>query len=253
MEFLLPGERLDELNNGTLRLIQRPDAFRFGTDSVLLADFASPKRRDRVCDLGCGTGAIATLMAAHLPELGDNPGVSIDAVEIQPEIADMARRSVELNRLGDVIRVHNLDMREAAKAIGYETMTLCVCNPPYGRDGGGIKSENESTMMARHECGITLSEICRSAASLLKIGGKFAVVYPAPRAFEMMREMEHAGLAPKRIRTVHGFPGRAPKFVLIDAVKRGGEGLIWLPPLVMKNEDGSPTQEAIRIYREDKL
>ena len=91
--LLRPGERLDDLQWGGLRLIQRPDAFRFGTDSVLLADFAAPKRTDRAADLGCGTGAIATLMAAHCP------GLRVDAVEIQPEIADMARRSVALNRM----------------------------------------------------------------------------------------------------------------------------------------------------------
>ena len=76
--LLRPGERLDDLQWGGLRLIQRPDAFRFGTDSVLLADFAAPKRTDRAADLGCGTGAIATLMAAHCP------GLRVDAVEIQP-------------------------------------------------------------------------------------------------------------------------------------------------------------------------
>ena len=41
---LKPGERLDDLQHSGLRLIQHPDAFRFGTDSVLLADFAAPKR-----------------------------------------------------------------------------------------------------------------------------------------------------------------------------------------------------------------
>ena len=56
---LKPGERLDDLQHSGLRLIQHPDAFRFGTDSVLLADFAAPRRADKTADLGCGTGAIA--------------------------------------------------------------------------------------------------------------------------------------------------------------------------------------------------
>lgn len=89
---LLPGERLDDLQCGGYRLIQRPDAFRFGTDSVLLADFAAPRPRTRAVDLGCGTGAVAMLMAAH------EPGLCVDAVELQPDIADMARRSVLLDR-----------------------------------------------------------------------------------------------------------------------------------------------------------
>lgn len=88
-----PGERLDDLQCGGYRLIQRPDAFRFGTDSVLLADFAAPRPGTRAVDLGCGTGAIAMLMAAHQPE------ACVDAVEIQPQVADMARLSVLLNGL----------------------------------------------------------------------------------------------------------------------------------------------------------
>ena len=99
-DLLLPGERLDDLQCGGYRLIQRPDAFRFGTDSVLLADFAAPRPRTRAVDLGSGTGAVATLMAAHEPTL------TVDAVELQPDVADMARRSVRLNRLEDLSLIH---------------------------------------------------------------------------------------------------------------------------------------------------
>ena len=83
---------------------------------------------------------------------------------------------------------------------------------------------------------------------LLKNGGRLCVVYPAPRAFEMMTAMQRNRLAPKRIRTVHGVQGRAPRFVLLDAVKGGGEGLHWLEPLVLRNIDGSFTEEWHRIY-----
>ena len=104
-DWLRDGERLDDLQCDGIKLIQRPDVFRFGTDSVLLADFARPKPKDKAVDLGCGTGAIARLMAAHRPRL------IVDAVEIQPEIADMARRSAALNGMDDRVRVLNADMR----------------------------------------------------------------------------------------------------------------------------------------------
>ncbi len=240
---LKPGERLDDLQTCGYKLIQRRDAFRFGTDSVLLADFAAPRKGERVADLGSGTGAVATLMAAHQAD------IHVDAIEVQPEMADMLRRSVALNGLTDVIAVHEMDMRDAASALGCGRMSLCACNPPYGRDGGALQSASEAKRIARHECGLSPSDICRAAARLLKNGGRLAVVYPAPRAFEMMRAMHENGLAPKRIRTVHGFAGRAPKFVLMDAVKGGGDMLHWLEPLVMYEADGSPTAEWKRIYR----
>lgn len=241
--LLRPGERLDDLQWGGLRLIQRPDAFRFGTDSVLLADFAAPKRTDRAADLGCGTGAIATLMAAHCP------GLRVDAVEIQPEIADMARRSVALNHMEEQICVHEGDLRDCWRALGAQSRTLVVCNPPYGRDGSALTSRSETTRIARHEGGLSPEELARAAARLLRSGGRFCVVYPAPRIYEMMRAMDDFRLAPKRIQTVHGVAGRAPKLVLLDAVKDGGSQLHWLEPLVLRDADGEYTDEWRRIYR----
>ena len=241
-DWLKEGERLDDLQCDGLRLIQRPDVFRFGTDSVLLADFARPRPKDLAVDLGCGTGAIALLMAAH------QPGLCVDAVEIQPEIADMARRSVALNGMQDRVRVHEADMREIWRALGAGARTLAVCNPPYGKTGAALESRSEAKRLARHEGDLAPEDIARAAAMLLKNGGRFCVIYPAPRAFEMMRAMHENRLAPKRIRTVHGVAGRPPKFVLMDAVKGGGEGLHWLEPLVLRNADGSFTAEWHRIY-----
>lgn len=242
--LLKPGERLDDLQTQGMRIIQRPDVFRFGTDSVLLADFAAPRPRERAVDLGCGTGAIALLLAAHQPRLE-----SVAAVEIQPEIADMAARSVRLNGLEERISVHCLDMRAAAAALGYESRTLVVCNPPYGRAGAALESQSEARRIARHEGGLTPKEIAGAAAALLRNGGRFAAIYPAPRALELLRAMEESRLAPKRVRTIHAFAARAPKFVLLDAVKGAGPGLHWLPPLVLSYDDGTPTEEWKRIYR----
>ena len=240
--ILLPGERLDDLQTGGMKLIQRPDAFRFGTDSVLLADFAAPRKGEWALDLGCGTGAIALLMAAHQPHC------EVDAVEIQPPIADMARRSVELNGLEGRVRVHCLDMREAWRALGAGRFSLAVCNPPYGRSGAALESQSETVRIARHEGDLSPDDLARSAAMLLKNGGRFCAIYPAPRAYELMRALDEAGIAPKRLRTVHGVAGRAPKFVLLEGVKQGGEGLHWLEPLVLRNGDGTFTEEWHRIY-----
>ena len=242
MPELKPGERLDDLQCDGLKLIQRPDAFRFGTDSVLLADFAAPRRGDAAADLGCGTGAIALLMAAH------RPGLVVDAVELQPEIADMARRSVLLNGMEDRVRVHCGDMREIWRELGAGRYSLAVCNPPYGRSGAALESLSASKRIARHEGDLTPGDVARAAAMLLKNGGRFCAIYPAPRAYELMRAMDGAGIAPKRLRTVHGVAGRAAKFVLLEGVKQGGAGLHWLEPLVLRNEDGSFTDEWRRIY-----
>ena len=239
---LNPGERLDDLQLNGLKLIQRPDAFRFGTDSVLLADFAAPRRGERAVDLGCGTGAIALLMAGH------QGAMTVDGVELQPGIADMARRSVLLNGLQQRVRVFALDMREAWRTLGAGRYSLAVCNPPYGRSGAALVSRGEAVRVARHEGDLTPADVARSAAMLLKNGGRFCAIYPAARAYELMRAMDDTGIAPKRVRTVHGVEGRAPKFVLLEGVRQGGEGLHWLEPLVLRRPDGSFTGEWHRIY-----
>ena len=239
---LKPGERLDDLQCDGLKLIQRPDAFRFGTDSVLLADFAAPRKDEKAVDLGCGTGAIALLMAGHQPRM------TVDAVELQPDVADMADRSVALNGMQGRVRVYCLDMREAWRTLGAGRYSLAVCNPPYGRSGAALESLGEARRVARHEGSLSCAELARAAELLLKSGGRFCAVYPAPRAYELMRAMDEHRIAPKRVRTVHGVAGRPPKQVLIEGVRDGGEGLHWLAPLVLRNADGSFTGEWHRIY-----
>ena len=240
--ILNEGEYIDDLQRNGFRIIQRKDIFRFGTDSVLLSDFAGVKKRDRVIDLGCGSGAISLLLLAK------HPDITVTGVEIQPDVARIAQRNAILNDVEDRFSVICADMRTVHEETGYGRFSLAVCNPPYFASGAALLSENESKRISRHEGDITPSDIAASAFRLIKAGGRFALIYPAPRALEMLRALEDSHLAPKRIRTVHGIAGRAPKHILIEAVKEGGKQLHWLPPLNLKNEDGSYTPEWHRIY-----
>ena len=240
---LYPGERLDDLQTSGLRLIQKPGTFRFGTDSVLLADFAAPRRGERIADLGSGNGAIALLLAGHRPD------AEIEAVELQPELADMARRSVLLNGLERRVRVHCVDMREAWRELGREKCSLAVCNPPYGEPGGGFEREDAAERVARS--GLDPADVAASAAAILKYGGRFCAAFPARRALEMMNAMERSGLAPKCVRSVHARADRAPRLMLIEGVKGGNSGLNWLPPLILYEASGEVSLEWRRIYGAD--
>lgn len=61
---LKKGERLDDLVRDGMKLIQRPDQFCFSVDSVLLAHYPSIRTKEKIADLGTGTGVIALLMSA---------------------------------------------------------------------------------------------------------------------------------------------------------------------------------------------
>ena len=237
------NERLDILTDDGLCVLQKPDAFRFGTDSVLLADFVKAKPGDRVVDMGTGTGVIAILIASR------HPGITIDALDIQPEMTDMAARSVSLNAMSDTIKVHTLDMRGAAALLGYGVYSVAVCNPPYCKAGGALASRSEARRVARHEGVLTINDVAKAAAELLKIGGRFYAVFPAARMLELACALRLYKLEPKRVRTVHDRLEKAPKLILMDAVKWGGSQLHWMPPLIMNDDNRNPSEEWKRIYR----
>ena len=237
------NERLDILNDDGLCVLQKTDAFRFGTDAVLLADFVKAKPGDRVVDLGTGTGVIAILIASR------HPGVKIDALDIIPDMTDMAARSVSLNAMSDIIKIHTLDMRGAAAALGYGMYAVAVCNPPYCKAGSALTNQSEAQRIARHEDALTINDVAKAAAELLKVGGRFYAVFPAARMLELTTALCLYKLEPKRIRTVHDRIEKAPKLILMDAVKWGGSQLHWMPPLIMNDDEGNPSKEWKRIYR----
>ena len=240
---LKSDERLDELvQQGKASILQKKHGFRFGTDAVLLADFALIKPRSRVIDLGTGTGVIALLIALK------HPDARVSALELQGDMADMARRSVALNDLEDRIDVLEGDIRSAMRLFGPGAFDQVVCNPPYNQTGRSILPESENKLLSRMEGGISIEEICLSAFQLLKSGGRLSVVFPAQRLHDMLSAMQKARLAPKRVRCVQPFADRPPKLILLDAVKHGGSQLDWQPPLILQNKDGSYTEEWHRIY-----
>lgn len=241
--MIYKGERLDSLQFQGLKIIQKEKGFCFGTDSVLLADFASVRSGDRVVDLGTGTGILSILMASRQEKS------TYLALEIQPDMADMARRSVALNGFQGRIAVLTCDFRTIPSQIGYGGFTLAVCNPPYGKAGGTLPSLNEEQRIARYEDTCTVEDMAHSATALLRTGGRLAVIYPASRALELMCALRNEHLEPKRVRTVHSRVDREPKLILLEAVKGGGSMLHWLPPLILSEADGSPTAEFKRIYR----
>ena len=56
------GERLDELHRKGYMIIQDPSQFCFGIDAVLLSAFARAGSKEKVLDIGTGTGIIPVLM-----------------------------------------------------------------------------------------------------------------------------------------------------------------------------------------------
>jgi len=235
-------ERIDDLQRGGLHVIQRADAFRFGTDAVLLADFAAPRLRDRVCDLGTGTGVIPLLLYAR------QQTITADAVEIQPDMADMAARSMCLNALNEKIRVHVGDLREIRTLLGHAQYDLVTCNPPYGKAGGTLLNPGESKRLARHEDSCHIEDVAQAAQWLLRNGGRLCCVFPSHRLLELCDAMRSKKIEPKRIRLVCSRADKAPHLCLVEGMLDARPGLHMESTLVIYDEQGQYTPELRRIY-----
>lgn len=234
-----PGERIDDLQYGGLKIIQNPAYFCFGTDSVLLAAFTRIKKGETVADLGSGGGILSILLG------GKNPAARIYALEIQEALAELARRSVEMNGLLNV-KVVRGDLKEAHRLL--PRCQAVICNPPYDRPGTGKLSASESCRLARHEILCTFADVARAAGRLLGDGGRFYCINRAERLAELAVTLKEHHLQPKELRFIHADILSPAKYLLLLAVKNGGPGLRVLKPLIVYDSDGNYTAEVQTIY-----
>lgn len=216
----------------------------FGTDAILLADFAKPKKSDKACDLGSGCGIIPFLWARF-----DAPS-HISAVEIQQNGAELIKKSIEHNKLENRIEVFGCDLREIEKHISeLHSYSLVTMNPPYTALGTGLKTAESSQKIARHELTCTTEDIMVCADKLLRFGGRLCLCQKPERLADLICAMRAHSIEPKRIRFVSGRKGKAPYLVLLEGRKGAGKELKALPELCVRNEDGSWSAEMIEIYK----
>lgn len=225
---LLPGERLDDLQLSGYYIIQNPERFCFGVDAVMLTDFARVKPGEQVLDLGTGTGVIPILLSAK------TKGKHFTGLEIQPESADMARRSVVYNQLEEKVEIITGDIKEAAERFGTASFDVITTNPPYMLNEHGLKNTVDAKTIARHEILCTLDDILRESSRLLKESkGRFYMIHKPFRLAEIMTKMCQYKLEPKRIQFVHPYIHKEPTMVLIEGLKGGKSRVTVEPPIVM--------------------
>lgn len=224
--FLRSGERIDDLLVNGLKIIQNPSAFCFGCDAVEIANFVTGGARDRAVDLGSGTGIITIL-------LGGKKGIRCTGVEIQPEMAEMSRRSIEMNGLGGVCDIIAAPMQNVREHFSSGYATIVVSNPPYRKKDGGAEIENKSVALARHEIAVTLAEVVEAAAYLTRPGGRFYLVHRADRLGEIIYECKSRRLEPKTLQALTPGAGKPPHLIMLKCVKDGREGIEILPERVV--------------------
>lgn len=245
MTNLLPSERIDDLQRKGYKIIQNTEKFCFGMDAVLLSSFAFVKAGEKVLDMGTGTGIIPILLEAK------TEGEHFTGLEIQPESAEMAGRSVALNNLNEKIDIVEGDIKEASNIFGKNIFNVVTVNPPYMNDLHGIKNPDMPKAIARHEVLCTLEDVVREASYVLKQNGRLYMVHRPHRLVEIIQAMKNYKLEPKRIRFVHPYEDKEANMVLIEALK-GGKSMVKVEkPLVVYKDVNVYTDELLEMYGND--
>ena len=240
---LKENERIDDLEFKGYKIIQNSEGFCFGIDSVLLSDFAKDIRNNsRVMDLGTGTGILCILLA------GKTNLKEIVGVEIQEEVYDMAKRSVELNSLQDKVKIINENILNLENVFEKGSFDAIVTNPPYKKLNTGLQNESEKKLISRHELTANLEDFIKISKNMLKDKGEFYMVHRPERLVDIIYLMRKYKIEPKQIRFVAPKLSKEPNLVLIKGVKNAKEFLKFDNTLYVYNEDGSYTSELLKIY-----
>lgn len=228
-----------------LKVIQRPDMLNFSIDSVLLSHFVTlNKNTKRVLDIGTGNGAIAMMLTKRTK-------APITGIEIQSDVADIAKRSIGMNQLENQIEIVCDNVNHYYKTVGNEEkFDVIVSNPPFFKiEAESNLNESEYKTIARHELYLTLEELIYSSSQMLASKGYFAIVHRADRASEICALMERHGIIPKRFQSVHPKHNTKANGVLIEGIKNGNAGgLIIEAPCIVHDEDGAYSESIRQMF-----
>ena len=237
---LKENERIDNLEYKNLKIIQNIKGFCFGIDSVILSDFAKDVRNNSIgADLGTGTGIIGILLSAKTKLK------KIIGIEVQEDIADMAKRSISLNRLEEKFEVININIKNVEEKFKRESLDFVITNPPYKKLDTGKVNENEYKYISRHECSANLEDFIKASKYLLKDKGSLYMVHRPERLADIIELMRKYKIEPKKIRFVYSNIEKEPTLVLIKGIKNA-------MPLIIYNENGEYTDEIYKIYNKEK-
>lgn len=245
MDVLLKeNERIDDLERNGLKIIQNKNGFCFGIDAVLLSAFASEaiKNETSMIDLGTGTGILPLLLYAKTNIK------KIVGLEIQPQSAEMAVRSVKLNKLEDNIKIVEGDIKEASKIFEKASFDIVTSNPPYIKAASGIVNPASEKAVARHEIHCSFEDVARESAALLRPGGKFFLVHRPQRLAEIICTLREYRLEPKRLQLIHSFADSEATLFLMEAANGGNPELRIEKPLVIYKNVGEYTKEIEDMY-----
>jgi len=237
-----PTYELHELFNGRLAVYQGKSGYRFSVDSILLGAFAAQRVSGSVADLGTGCGILPIIIHRH------TNGTHITGIEIQEDLAALARKNIKLGACGPRVSIACADIRDHRAGFSPETFDCVITNPPFYAAGTGRVNPDSQNAIARHELYGTLQDFVDAGAFLLRLSGKFLTIYRAARVVDLVTTMRRKNIEPKTLQFVHSRGDEPATMVLVEGVKGAGTEATVLPPLVLYQSEGVYSDQAQAIF-----
>lgn len=227
-------------------IYQNTNYFNFSLDSVLLPNFVTVNKNvKKILDIGCGNAPIPLILSTKTQ-------ANIVGVEVQPEIYELAKKSVETNKLENQIEIINADIMDYAKNIESDQFDIITCNPPFFKvNEYSNLNDNECKKIARHEIKLNLDILFNVAKKLLKNNGVISIVHRPDRMIEIIEIMKKNNIEPKKIRIVYPKYNEEANMLLIEGRKNGKSGLKILPPLYAHENDGNYSEEVLKYFKKE--
>lgn len=234
------------LNYKDLKIVQNTDWFKFSIDSVLLSNFVKiTKNTTNIIDFCTGNAPIPLILSTKTR-------ANITGVEIQKDVYNFAKKSIEINNLQDRIEILNMDVKDIAQKYESDSFDLITCNPPYFKlKESSIINDNDIKSVARHEIYINLDDIFKVARKILKNNGTIAIVHRTDRLIDIIDCMKKNNIEPKRLQLVYPKFNKESNIVLIEGAKNGKSSLKVLPPIYVHDEDGNYLEEIKKMFEEE--
>jgi tRNA1Val (adenine37-N6)-methyltransferase len=238
----------DSLFGGDLQCFQSTKGYRFSVDSVLLSHFVNVREKDRILDLGTGCGIIMLILLYRWGKrISDIVGV-----ELQHNLASLARKNLQANAFASCGRIVEGDIKNLASLVAPESFDTVVCNPPFYGHGSGRQCSNDEARLARHQILAGLEDFLFASTLAVRNKGVVYFIYPAGQIATFIALLDKHRLAVKRLQFVYSYPqvnGDA-RLVLIECSKNGGCGTNILAPLYIYFEkNGGFTEEMQLLYK----
>ena len=230
------NEVLDDMLLDGLQIVQNTKLYRFTSDSVLLSKFAKAKNGDNVADFCAGSGIVA--FHFHALNHKNKKNLKYTLFELQEELALLSQKTAQLNGF-DEFTFEVGALQENSKKYN-EQFSLVLCNPPY--ENGGLENDDYKKAICRKEITITLKDIVKAAASVLKFGGRLCLLHRADRLAEVCYTLKMQNLEVKKIQFVGGRYGSKPYLVMVEGVKGGKPSCEILPTIYNVREENKGEQ-----------